>query len=53
MDKIRVIVPAHYGFINGHQPSVLVAKLIANDRFTCLDETKVTSYLYPTCCCLF
>ena len=50
MDKIRIIVPAHYGFVNGHQPSVLVAKLIANDRFTCLDETKVI-YIYPLTHC--
>ena len=41
MDKIRLIIPAHYRFVNIYQPSVLVARLLANNRFIYKDETKV------------
>ena len=33
MDKIRIVVPIYYNFVNGRQPIVIASQLLLNDKF--------------------
>ena len=45
INKIRIVVPAPYNFVNGRQPIVVVSQLLSNDKFIYSDETVTTSVL--------